>query len=506
MRVVLRVPLLAYLHPPSPKAPPSMEEAGASEVDVHKVEVVTKSLTRSKTQKLAASALSASRSAASIAFGLTTDDKKERRQRRPWYILDPRKRTTPQLAWDCIASLALVFTATFTPFEVGFLAPSREPQEALFVTNRVVDFIFFVDLVLTFFTGYQSNPLDTNSALWVFDMRKIAWHYVTSAWFYVDVLSIAVGIFDLLELDMVRGGDRLYGGRLYGDPTLSQLPNATFNASLSGLDTEATAEAFVHLKALRVLRALRLIKLVRLIKASTVLRRWQIRYAINYGYLALVLNVCKVLFVAHMFACLWSLQADFHESRLTSWMGTTSGQYCYRCTYIAGGVDASGTLLPMCPDDPDLMQPHPFLLYACLPCGTIYAASVYWSIMTLTSSALASSPRPPARPFAPSRVSPCAPKPTTQPQAEWTRATLPPTQSAMETSRPARPMPPSCALRRYSCCSLASCGPMSSRASSPSSRTSTRTKTSFACAPPPALDRPMSATLARVRRVALPAQ
>mgnify|MGYP006142299917 CR=1 FL=1 len=63
-----------------------------------------------------------------------------------------------------------------------------------------------------------------------------------------------------------------------------------------------------NLKILRVLRALRLIKLVRLIKASRMLQRWEIRIAVNYAYLAMILAFIETFFVAHLFACIWGLQ------------------------------------------------------------------------------------------------------------------------------------------------------------------------------------------------------
>ena len=45
--------------------------------------------------------------------------------------------------WGCAYSLALIFTATVTPFEVAFVKPSLS---ALFWVNRVVDIIFVADM------------------------------------------------------------------------------------------------------------------------------------------------------------------------------------------------------------------------------------------------------------------------------------------------------------------------------------------------------------------------
>jgi hypothetical protein len=53
--------------------------------------------------------------------------------------------------WDMTTSLALVFVALVTPLEVGFLDTASSALDPLFLTNRLVDVVFVVDLVLQFF-------------------------------------------------------------------------------------------------------------------------------------------------------------------------------------------------------------------------------------------------------------------------------------------------------------------------------------------------------------------
>jgi hypothetical protein len=67
-----------------------------------------------------------------------------RELRRPWYIIDPG--SVRMSTWDACTALALIFTALATPFEVGFMPPPRSATETLFIVNRLIDGIFFVDM------------------------------------------------------------------------------------------------------------------------------------------------------------------------------------------------------------------------------------------------------------------------------------------------------------------------------------------------------------------------
>ena len=51
----------------------------------------------------------------------------------PWWIIDPRE-SRPMTIWDGVTSLALLFTAIFTPYEVGFL----QAPECACVTSCLV--------------------------------------------------------------------------------------------------------------------------------------------------------------------------------------------------------------------------------------------------------------------------------------------------------------------------------------------------------------------------------
>jgi len=225
--------------------------------------------------------------------------------------------------------LALIFTALVTPFEVSFLGAPESWMDGLFITNRLVDIIFILDLILQFFLVYMEDSTDSpdggviGGEVWITDQRKIVIHYL-KGWFVLDSISCAVSSFDFIAL----------------------------TSSSDSLNT---------LKVFRVLRALRLIKLVRLVRASRMFKRWESRLAINYGAMALVKSGFTVFLLAHWMACIWRLQSGFADDINLTWLGDDG--YCW-----VTGEDEKGVQL-----------------FDCLPVVTIYAACFYWAVMTITS-------------------------------------------------------------------------------------------------------------------------
>jgi hypothetical protein len=75
----------------------------------------------------------------------------------------------------------VVYSAWVSPFEFGFI---RKPTGGLAIVDNVVNAIFAVDIILTFFVAY----LDRLTYLLEDDPKKIAWRYATT-WFVLDVAS-----------------------------------------------------------------------------------------------------------------------------------------------------------------------------------------------------------------------------------------------------------------------------------------------------------------------------
>lgn len=116
--------------------------------------------------------------------------------------IDPR--TSAWIGWwDGVISIALIFTAIVTPVEVGFMSiPQDRWQDPLFLTNRGVDVIFILDLLLQFVlmypaTGSVAGVTTHGSSNMVDDLRLIAKNYLFSWWFALDFFSIGVSGFDM---------------------------------------------------------------------------------------------------------------------------------------------------------------------------------------------------------------------------------------------------------------------------------------------------------------------
>ena len=162
----------------------------------------------------------------------------------PWYIVRPMSRFMS--VWDALTSLALLFTAAITPFEVAFLEGAESTTDGLFIANRMLDCIFSLDMVLQFFLMYRVGSDEGGGTQYEYRQRYIAAHYVKT-WFFLDLGSILPSLFDILPW----------------------IPD-------SGMSPDSSTS---NLRVLRVIRTTRLLKLVRLVRSSRLFQRLQVRLA-----------------------------------------------------------------------------------------------------------------------------------------------------------------------------------------------------------------------------------
>ena len=86
--------------------------------------------------------------------------------------------------WDLMMMALLTVVLFLTPYEVAFLSPS---VGVLFIINRVLDLVFFCDMVIQFFLAYQNGP--EQGSTWVKSLPMIRKRYM-KGWFAVDLLSV----------------------------------------------------------------------------------------------------------------------------------------------------------------------------------------------------------------------------------------------------------------------------------------------------------------------------
>ena len=110
------------------------------------------------------------------------------------------------------------------------------------------------------------------------------------------------------------------------------------------------------LVVLRLVRLLRLIKLIRLVRASRMFKRWEAHLSVMYSTVELTKSLVGIFLCGHWCACGWGMPPALLANKGASWLGEFG--YC----------PLNATKYEYCDSAAD-----------------IYVASLYWSIMTLTS-------------------------------------------------------------------------------------------------------------------------
>ena len=113
----------------------------------------------------------------------------------PWYILRPVSRFMS--GWDLLTTMALLFTAAITPFEVAFLEKAESTNDGLFIANRLLDVIFVLDMSFQFFLMFRVGRDEGSGTYWEYRLPQIALHYL-KGWYALDLLSIFPSLFDIL--------------------------------------------------------------------------------------------------------------------------------------------------------------------------------------------------------------------------------------------------------------------------------------------------------------------
>ena len=230
--------------------------------------------------------------------------------RKLWYRIDPRTSRRLQY-WDALTTLALLFTAIVTPYEISLL---EAKLDVLFYVNRVVDMIFSIDVFVNFVTMKQrSSGTRRLSSMQCEENPLVNARIYLTSWFLLDVLSVAVSALDILAVSPDEG---------------------------------AVKRVIANLVGLKMLRVLRLLKLARLLRSSRIVMRWATRISIAYSTLSIITCVGMVCIFLHWMACVWVLQADLvnetplgsltSETPVPSWLGASG-----YCVYVD---DANTTL------------------------------------------------------------------------------------------------------------------------------------------------------------------
>ncbi|KAL8063509.1 hypothetical protein ABFX02_01G030600 [Erythranthe guttata] len=169
--------------------------------------------------------------------------------------------------WDTFLVILVFYTAWVSPFEFGFL---RRPRGILSITDNVVNGIFFIDIVLTFFVAY----LDKSSFLLIDNPKLIGLRYAKS-WLFFDVVS-------------------------------------TIPSELVHKILPSHLESYGYFSLLR---------LWRLRRVSAMFRRLEKDRNFNYIAVRVVKLACVSLFTVHCAGCIFYLMADKYKDPTKTWFG-----------------------------------------------------------------------------------------------------------------------------------------------------------------------------------------
>ena len=246
------------------------------------------------------------------------------------FTINPRVWWMPW--WDVVMAVATLFTATVTPYEVGFL-PDAVCDTPLFVTNRIVDVFFMLDIAILFRLQY----VERDSGITITSRKQIAINYI-KGFFAIDLLAVLP--YYLIPL-------------LSPDQHCYPFQDSDDGGKKGNAGTRMANGA-------RTIRLLRLLKLARMFKAARLFQKFVTDAAlsvlsITFASMEVVKLIVVILFMSHFQACLWGFIASATSDQPTGTWATA---------FTSKEVD----------NGKEEVKPI-----------DLYAAALYWSVMTLTS-------------------------------------------------------------------------------------------------------------------------
>jgi hypothetical protein len=102
--------------------------------------------------------------------------------------------------WDMLINILIILNCFSTPVDLAF--PSYRSSINVYLnTLNAVDFMFLVDIIITFFTSYENETME------IIDNHKlIAKNYILG-WFFFDIASIFPTdyVFEIMNSDFNNG-------------------------------------------------------------------------------------------------------------------------------------------------------------------------------------------------------------------------------------------------------------------------------------------------------------
>jgi hypothetical protein len=218
-----------------------------------------------------------------------------------------------KVQWDAFVLVLIMYSAVIVPYRICFGAPA---VGLTWAWELLISLCFIVDLSFSFRTAFFQD------GVWVKSRKAIALQYFRS-WFWIDApASLPLELLDLLPFDL--------------DSSNAAVP-----------------------RMLRLFRLFRLLRLLKLLKVGDQIEKLEDMFEVNLRFLQLFVLLLKILFTAHILACIYYALAIAVDNGA---LGGTPGE-----------TKSWLSAWKMQEEDREI------------PLSEIYALCMYWALMTLTT-------------------------------------------------------------------------------------------------------------------------
>lgn len=202
----------------------------------------------------------------------------------PWYIINPD--STFSKLWGGVVACILLYTATLMPFRVAW--EDSKLTDNWSIIEFVIDGLFIIDIIVNFFTTYQ-----TKDGLYSKSLKSISIRYLRS-WFLFDLSAcIPFSLIDVFA-DENESGDNIRYNSLI---RLARLP-----------------------RLYRLIRIVRILKAIRFYKQSEIFEKIQDFLQINSRIYKLLRFLMTVCICVHIMGCFWFFSAKIQDFGPDTWV------------------------------------------------------------------------------------------------------------------------------------------------------------------------------------------
>lgn len=177
-----------------------------------------------------------------------------------------------RMVWDVLIGVMVAMTAITVPFRISF---DIQDTEFLYVSDRVSDICFVLDIALSFLTTYVDD-----TGVEIVDRYEIRRHYLKTN-FLVDLVS-----------------------------------TVPFDFFVESLTSE---KDFRSLKLFRTIKLVKLLRLVRLSKLYKMKMQWTSELDISMDTVRLLKLLAPVMTIAHYVGCFWYYMSAQHPKEDAWW-------------------------------------------------------------------------------------------------------------------------------------------------------------------------------------------